>query len=389
MRIKALKLKQFRNYDALELTLDPSVNLFFGPNGSGKTNLLEAVHYCALGRSHRTAQDREVIARDREMGACGVSIQRRDGVHDVAVKLLCAGEKRKQVFLDGKRIPRLAQMMGMLQCVIFSPEDLLLVKDGPAARRRFLDMLLSQLSTQYFLALQGYQQALRQRNALLRQFRQGPVPAAAFLPWEEAMARAAAVIIPQRRACCQRLFQEAQTRYQSISGREQERFALTYQGCLDPAEEIIPAVMARLEQLRGEDIRRGGTSFGPHREDLLLTIQQKDMRLFASQGQMRTAALAMKLSELSVFRQLSGEAPVLLLDDVMSELDLNRRTRLLDEIRGVQTLITCTDESDLNAQEKYVPWRVSTDATGCARVMACVHEEREQRLRALDDDFLL
>ena len=388
MRIKALKLKQFRNYDALELTLDPGVNLFFGPNGSGKTNLLEAVHYCALGRSHRTAQDREVIARDREMGACGVSIQRRDGVHDVAVKLLCAGEKRKQVFLDGKRIPRLAQMMGMLQCVIFSPEDLLLVKDGPAARRRFLDMLLSQLSTQYFLALQGYQQALRQRNALLRQFRQGPVPAAAFLPWEEAMARAAAVIIPQRRACCQRLSQEAQTRYQSISGREQERFALTYQGCLDPSAEIIPAVMARLEQLRGEDIRRGGTSFGPHREDLLLTIQQKDMRLFASQGQMRTAALAMKLSELSVFRQLSGEAPVLLLDDVMSELDLNRRTRLLDEIRGVQTLITCTDESDLNAQEKYVPWRVSTDATGCARVMACVHEEREQRLRALDDDFL-
>ena len=388
MRIKALKLKQFRNYDALELTLDPGVNLFFGPNGSGKTNLLEAVHYCALGRSHRTAQDREVIARDREMGACGVSIQRRDGVHDVAVKLLCAGEKRKQVFLDGKRIPRLAQMMGMLQCVIFSPEDLLLVKDGPAARRRFLDMLLSQLSTQYFLALQGYQQALRQRNALLRQFRQGPVPSVAFLPWEEAMARAAAVIIPQRRACCQRLSQEAQTRYQSISGREQERFALTYQGCLDPAAEIIPAVMARLEQLRGEDIRRGGTSFGPHREDLLLTIQQKDMRLFASQGQMRTAALAMKLSELSVFRQLSGEAPVLLLDDVMSELDLNRRTRLLDEIRGVQTLITCTDESDLNAQEKYVPWRVSTDATGCARVMACVHEEREQRLRALDDDFL-
>ena len=126
MRVKKLKLKQFRNYDALELTLDPGVNLFFGPNGSGKTNLLEAVHYCALGRSHRTAQDREVIARDCEMGACGVTMEKRDGVHDVAVKLLCAGEKRKQVFLDGKRTPRLANMMGMLQCVIFSPEDLML-----------------------------------------------------------------------------------------------------------------------------------------------------------------------------------------------------------------------------------------------------------------------
>ena len=199
MRVKKLKLKQFRNYDALELTLDPGVNLFFGPNGSGKTNLLEAVHYCALGRSHRTAQDREVIARDCEMGACGVTMEKRDGVHDVAVKLLCAGEKRKQVFLDGKRTPRLANMMGMLQCVIFSPEDLMLVKDGPSVRRRFLDMLLSQLSTQYFLALQSYQQALRQRNALLRQYRGVPVAADAFLPWEEAMARAAAVIVPERR----------------------------------------------------------------------------------------------------------------------------------------------------------------------------------------------
>lgn len=388
MRVKKLKLKQFRNYDALELTLDPGVNLFFGPNGSGKTNLLEAVHYCALGRSHRTAQDREVIARDCEMGACGVTMEKRDGVHDVAVKLLCAGEKRKQVFLDGKRTPRLANMMGMLQCVIFSPEDLMLVKDGPSVRRRFLDMLLSQLSTQYFLALQSYQQALRQRNALLRQYRGVPVAADAFLPWEEAMARAAAVIVPERRRCCTRLSREAQERYRSISGREREAFALTYESCLPENANISDAVFRALESARGEDIRRGGTSFGPHREDLLLTIQGKDMRLFASQGQMRTAALAMKLSELAVFQQMAGEPPVLLLDDVMSELDLNRRKRLLDEIRGVQTLITCTDESDLNAQEKYVPWRVYTDAAGKAQVMACVHEEREQRLRELDDSFL-
>ena len=232
MRVKKLKLKQFRNYDALELTLDPGVNLFVGPNGSGKTNLLEAVHYCALGRSHRTAQDREVIARDCEMGACGVTMEKRDGVHDVAVKLLCAGEKRKQVFLDGKRTPRLANMMGMLQCVIFSPEDLMLVKDGPSVRRRFLDMLLSQLSTQYFLALQSYQQALRQRNALLRQYRGVHVAADAFLPWEEAMARAAAVIVPERRRCCLRLSREARERYRSISGREREALALTYESCL-------------------------------------------------------------------------------------------------------------------------------------------------------------
>ncbi len=388
MRITKLKLKQFRNYDALELTLDPGVNLFFGPNGSGKTNLLEAVHYCALGRSHRTAQDKEVIARDREMGACGVTMEKRDGVHDIAVKLLASGEKRKQVFLDGKRSPRLAGMMGMLQCVIFSPEDLMLVKDGPAVRRRFLDMLLSQLSTQYFLALQEYQQALRQRNALLRQFRTAPVPAEAFLPWEEAMARAAAVILPERRQCCLRLSREARQRYRAISGREREAFALSYESCLPEDVNVYQSVLKELAAGRVDDIRRGGASFGPHREDIRLTIQDKDMRLFASQGQMRTAALAMKLSELAVFQQLAGEPPVLLLDDVMSELDLTRRTRLLDEIHGVQTLITCTDESDLNAQEKYIPWRVSTDAKGSARVMACVQAEREQRLRELDDSFL-
>lgn len=130
---------------------------------------------------------------------------------------------------------------------------------------------------------------------------------------------------------------------------EREAFALTYESCLPENANISDAVFRALESARGEDIRRGGTSFGPHREDLVLTIQGKDMRLFASQGQMRTAALAMKLSELAVFQQMAGEPPVLLLDDVMSELDLNRRKRLLDEIRGVQTLITCTDESDLNA----------------------------------------
>ena len=148
--------------------MSPGINLLFGANGSGKTNLLEAVHYCALGRSHRTTQDKEVIARDQDMAACGVTLEKRDGTHDIAIKLLASGEKRKEVFIDGKRAPRLAQMMGMLQCVIFSPEDLDLVKGGPSVRRRFLDMLLSQLSTSYFTALQSYQQALNQRNSLLR-----------------------------------------------------------------------------------------------------------------------------------------------------------------------------------------------------------------------------
>ena len=187
--------------------MSPGINLLFGANGSGKTNLLEAVHYCALGRSHRTTQDKEVIARDQNMAACGVTLEKRDGTHDIAIKLLASGEKHKQVFIDGKRAPRLAQMMGMLQCVIFSPEDLDLVKGGSSVRRRFLDMLLSQLSTSYFTALQSYQQALNQRNSLLRsmKFSDSRKNFDTLELWEDAMARAAAVILPARADCCQRL----------------------------------------------------------------------------------------------------------------------------------------------------------------------------------------
>ena len=191
------------------------------------------------------------------------------------------------------------------------------------------------------------------------------------------------MIVPERRRCCARLSREAQERYRSISGREREAFALTYESCLPENANISDAVFRALESARGEDIRRGGTSFGPHREDLVLTIQGKDMRLFASQGQMRTAALAMKLSELAVFQQMAGEPPVLLLDDVMSELDLNRRKRLLDEIRGVQTLITCTDESDLNAQEKYIAAQITGFPLSLAIISAAALFAGTHGVRAL------
>ena len=390
MVVRKIRVKTFRNYEKLELEMSPGINLLFGANGSGKTNLLEAVHYCALGRSHRTTQDKEVIARDQDMAACGVTLEKRDGTHDIAIKLLASGEKRKQVFIDGKRAPRLAQMMGMLQCVIFSPEDLDLVKGGPSVRRRFLDMLLSQLSTSYFTALQSYQQALNQRNSLLRsmKFSDSRKNFDTLELWEDAMARAAAVILPARADCCQRLAVEAGKRYQSISGREEENFTLTYLPCIQESEHLREQMMQQLSQHREEDLRRGTSTFGIHREDIGLTIRAKDMRLFASQGQIRTAALAMKLSELSVFQDLAGEPPVLLLDDVMSELDLTRRTRLLDEIRGVQTIITCTDESDLAQREKYYPLHVSMNEQGLAQVEACELAERQKRMEALSDDFL-
>lgn len=369
MIVECLKLRDFRNYGELELRPHPGINLLFGQNGSGKTNLLEAVHYCALGRSHRTSQDREVVRKGCDASAVGVTVARSTGRHEIAVKLMPNGIKRKQVFVDRKHATRLSDMMGRLQCVIFSPEDLMLVKDGPALRRRFLDMMLSQMSTAYFLALQQYQKALDQRNALLRDARKtGRMNIALMDAFEQGMADHSEMIVRQRKRIIDQLARVAGDKYGAISGREQELFALNYRACLPDSTDFVTKAREILAKTRQEDMLRGTTSFGVHREDMDLLLMGRDMKLFASQGQIRTAVLSMKLAQMEIFQQESGEEPVLLLDDVMSELDMTRRKRLLQEISHVQTFVTCTDESDLDGCGEKRTYLVSMDTDGLAAV---------------------
>lgn len=369
MIIEELKLHDFRNYGELILRPHPGVNLLFGQNGSGKTNLLEAIHYCALGRSHRTSQDREVIRKGAAMSAVGVLVRKETSRCDVAVKLTPGENRKKQVFLDRKRAPRLSDMMGRLQCVIFSPEDLMLIKEGPAIRRRYLDMLLSQMSTGYFVALQQYHKALEQRNALLREGKKGArVDQAMMEAFEDAMATPCQTIIPMRRKVLREVAQTAAEKYTAISGRTGEAFAMTYACCMQEEEHIGEAMLKRWQQSRRDDLFRGTTGFGIHREDIDLSLNGREMKLFASQGQIRTAALSMKLAQLEVYRRSTGETPILLLDDVMSELDMTRRTRLLQEISGVQTFVTCTDESDLDGCHERRSYRVTLQADGMASI---------------------
>jgi len=369
MIIEELKCRDFRNYEQLTLRPHPGVNILFGQNGSGKTNLLEAIHYCALGRSHRTSQDREVVRKGCSMGACGIQLV-KSGIHcDVAVKLTPGESRKKQIFLNRKRAARISDMMGKLQCVIFSPEDLMLVKEGPSVRRRFLDMMLSQLSTGYFIALQQYNKALEQRNALLREGKKsGRCDAAMLDVFEDAMAQPAKTIVAMRRSMLEKVADCAREKYASISGRGYERFDMKYLCCVDSGEDVSRQVREALRKTRADDAYRGGTSFGIHREDIALTLSGREMKLIASQGQIRTAALSMKLAQLEVFHQETGEAPVLLLDDVMSELDMTRRTRLLEEISGVQTFITCTDESDLEGCREKRSYQVTAGEGKCAAV---------------------
>ncbi len=386
MIIDSLKLRNFRNYGEITLTPHPGVNILFGQNGSGKTNLLEAIHYCALGRSHRTSQDREVVRKGADMAAIGVQLHKNGVRTDIQVKLTPGEIRKKAIFVDRKRANRLSDLMGHVQCVIFSPEDLMLVKEGPSIRRRYLDMMLSQLSTGYFTALQQYQKALDQRNALLREAKKGGRLDQAMLDaFEDAMAVQCGTIIPLRRRMVERTARVAEEKYAAISGRPQEKFAMRYACCVPDEANVPNFVRDVLKKGRQEDVFRGGTGFGVHREDIALTLNGRDMKVFASQGQIRTAALSMKLAQLAVFRIETGEAPVLLLDDVMSELDMTRRTHLLNEIAGVQTFITCTDESDLDGCRERRSYQVHMDADGFAHVRENSSGEALASADALDD----
>ena len=360
MIIQELTLRNFRNYEDTVLTPHEGVNLFFGANGSGKTNLLEAIHYCALGKSHRITGDQSVVRIGESFAVCGVSVSTGGVRRDITVRLVPNEANKKVILLDQKPIRRFSDMMGCLQCVIFSPEDLGLIREGPSLRRRYLDMMISQVNRGYFIALQQYRSGLEQRNALLKNIRAGGSDGTGMLEvFEQAMAAPAAVIVAARKKVIAMLSELAADTYRGISGRETEEFQAGYHSAFRETENVEEEFIRLMRENREEDLRLGITSAGPHRDDLNLSLNRKNMKVFASQGQIRTAALSLKLAQMKALRAMSGEAPVLLLDDVMSELDRDRRTRLVKEISDYQTFITCTDESDLELEGSRRTYHVS------------------------------
>ena len=367
MLIEELKLKNFRNYSELTLHPHPGVNLYFGRNGSGKTNLLEAIHYCSLGRSHRISNDANAVKNGEAFALSSVSIRNSLGQREITVRFHPDETQKKSILLDGKKIAKFSDMMGCLRCVIFSPEDLGLIKEGPSLRRRYLDMMISQINRGYFIALQQYRTCMDQRNALIRNLRANSYADTSMLSaFEETMAAPAAVIIRERRRIVSLLSESTRETYQRVSDTD-EVFRLAYHSSVKEETEIEEVLCRLFRENREDDIRMGFTSVGPHRDDLILTLNKNQMKQFASQGQIRTAALSMKLSQMQILRDQSGEEPVLLLDDVMSELDRKRRACLIGEISSFQTFITCADRDDVDCEKVDKMWMVSADA-GEARV---------------------
>ncbi len=350
MILTQLTVKNFRNYEALELDFAPGLSVFTGRNAQGKTNLLEAIHVLCTGRSHRTARDKEMIRHDGDMSFAerayiAAICRQRDGDHQLEVALTHRG--RKAVRVNGSSITRLGELMGHMNAVMFSPEDLNLIKDGPAWRRRFMDMTLSQAKGGYFFLLQRYQRALLQRNELLKLIQREGRGEETMEIWEAQLAEAGAALSLRRGEFAAFLSENARKIHGKLTSG-QEELEISYESALEGSQQQRQQQLAELLlRNRQRDIRLGATTAGPHRDDLAVRINGADARSDASQGQRRTAVLSMKLSELKLMEKLTGEAPILLLDDVFSELDGARRDMLQDYIGRVQTFITCVDLESL------------------------------------------
>jgi DNA replication and repair protein RecF len=340
--VKKLKLENFRNYGELELEFDKNLNLIIGDNGQGKTNLIEALFVGGFGRSFRTSREREMIQFNSKSAYVGIQFQQQGLEGHLELRFL---EDKKKVFrYNGSPLNRLSEWVGHLNVVAFTPEDLKLVKESPSERRRFLDRELSQMSTQYLMSYVHYNRALDQRNALLRtESRQ----AERYEIWEEKLAEHGAKILLKRFNFVKRLNEISQKIHSDMTNGE-EKFGIEYLSSLinenfSDYDKIVKAILKKHEENRIKDIERGYTFYGPHRDDLKMTIDGFDARIYGSQGQQRTAALSLKLSEIEIVLEETGEYPILILDDVMSELDKHRQNLLIRTFDRVQTFITATE----------------------------------------------
>ena len=356
MQITELTLRSYRSYETLYLAFDPGVQIFLGANAQGKTNIIEALYYAAFGRSHRTSSDAELIRVGADGAHIGLSFRRHDVPGELSFTF--ARGARRRITYAGESL-RQRDLVGILPMVLFSPEDLFLVKGAPALRRRYLDAELSQASPAYYGELLRYTRILKQRNAVLKDIRERLAAPDDLPPWDAQLARSAAYIVTRRIAAVAQLG-ALSARVQAVLAAGEE-LALAYEiagaGAEDFAEDDMTESLhvwynKMLCEGRARDIARAATSVGPHLDDLVLRVGGMSLRSYGSQGQQRTGALALKLAELFYLQENIGEAPILLLDDVMSELDADRRRALLDFIRHehIQTFITATDAAYFPAE---------------------------------------
>lgn len=334
MNIRSIELKNFRNYENLEISFDEGTNILFGDNAQGKTNILEAAYMSGTTKSHKGSRDKEMIRFGEEEAHLKTVVVR--GGREYQIDMHLKKNRAKGIAIDKIPIKKASELFGILNIVFFSPEDLNIIKNGPAERRRFLDSELCQLDRIYLADLTNYNKILVQRNKLLKDMIYRPSLSDTLPVWDMQLIETGKKIIRRRKQFVDELREIVSDIHYRISGGKEELF-LKYEPNID---DIF--FEDELSRAKEKDKKLCQTSVGPHRDDLLFSIGDVDIRKYGSQGQQRTSALSLKLSEIELVRKSISDTPVLLLDDVLSELDSSRQNYLLNNISDTQTIITCT-----------------------------------------------
>ena len=334
MIIKSLEIADYRNYDSLHIDFSSGTNILYGDNAQGKTNILEAIYMSATTKSHKGTKDKDVVNFMKEEAHIRTYLE-KEGI-ETRVDMHLRKSKSKGIAIDGQKIKKAAQLLGLLNVVFFSPEDLSIIKNGPAERRRFVDMELCQLDQFYLYNLNNYNKIVNQRNKLLKDMYFNPSLRDTLNIWDSQLISFGSKIIERRQLFVEQLNEIILEIHRKLSGGR-ENLIIQYE-----PDVTISNYERKLAANQERDVKLKQTATGPHRDDFSFLVEDIDIRKFGSQGQQRTAALSLKLSEIELVKKMTKDNPVLLLDDVLSELDSNRQNYLLSTIGDIQTIITCT-----------------------------------------------
>ncbi len=339
MYINKIKLTNFRNYDEQEIELGKNINIFYGDNAQGKTNIIEAIFLCSIGKSFRTNKESELIKFNKELASVYIEYEKSDRDGKIKIDL----NNKKSIYTNGIKIKKLSELLGNINTVIFTPEDINILRDGPQKRRRFLDIMIGQLRPNYIHILNMYNKTLEQRNNYLKQIKENNKPEEMLDIWDEKLAEYGEKIYIYRNEFIEKIKNKINIIHKKITNEKEEIKVEYISNCVNRKEYL-----ELLKTRRKLDIIKGFTTKGIHRDDFFIYINNELVNVYGSQGQNRTVVLSLKISELQVIYDEIGEYPILLLDDFMSELDEKRRKNFLENIENTQVIITCTDKINID-----------------------------------------
>lgn len=342
MKVKKVELHSYRNYSHLSLEFSSNLNVIVGNNAQGKTNLLEAIYFCSVGKSFRVSKEKEVISWKEKSAKIKLDVEKKHGKNQI--EILFSNVDKKTIKINHIPIKKIGELIGELCAVFFSPDELKIVKDAPGDRRRFMDIDLSQTSKHYFYQLGKYEKILQNRNKLLKNSNNNIENLKRTISiWNEQLAEVGSDIIFCRQKFISELQPYALLAHEYLTDGK-EKISLSYtEYSSTTKEDLKNELLSLYEKNMEKDINLGYTSVGPHRDDIKIVVNDIDIRTYGSQGQQRTVALSLKLAELEIIHTKTGEMPILILDDVLSELDMNRKNKLLNFAKKTQTFISCTN----------------------------------------------